>query len=77
MIVNEPTRGIDVGAKNEMHKFILNASKQGTGFIIFSSDLPELMGLCDRIYIMNNKAIIGNLQGNEIDEEALLALACG
>ena len=77
MIVNEPTRGIDVGAKNEMHKFILNASKQGTGFIIFSSDLPELMGLCDRIYIMNNKAIIGNLRGNEINEEALLALACG
>jgi len=76
MIVNEPTRGIDVGAKNEMHKFILNASKQGTGFIIFSSDLPELMGLCDRIYIMNNRAIIGSLQGNEINEEALLALAC-
>jgi ABC-type sugar transport system ATPase subunit len=77
MIVNEPTRGIDVGAKSEIHKFILNASKQGTGFIIFSSDLPELIGLCDRIYVMNNKTIIGELQGDEINEESLLALACG
>ncbi len=63
MIVNEPTRGIDVGAKSEIHKFVLNASAQGTGFIIFSSDLPELMGLCDRIYVMKNKAIVGELQG--------------
>jgi ABC-type sugar transport system ATPase subunit len=77
MIVNEPTRGIDVGAKSEIHKFILNASDQGTGFIVFSSDLPELVGLCDRIYIMKNKAIIGELQGDDIDEEAILALACG
>lgn len=77
MIVNEPTRGIDVGAKSEIHKFILNASDQGTGFIIFSSDLPELIGLCDRIYIMKNKAVIGSLRGDEISEEALLALACG
>ncbi len=77
MIVNEPTRGIDVGAKSEIHKFILNASAQGTGFVIFSSDLPELMGLCDRIYIMKNKAIVGELQGDAITEEDLLALACG
>ena len=77
MIVNEPTRGIDVGAKSEIHKFILNASESGTGFIIFSSDLPELVGLCDRIYIMKNNEIIGKLQGDDIDEEAILALACG
>jgi ABC-type sugar transport system ATPase subunit len=77
MIVNEPTRGIDVGAKSEIHKFILNASEQGTGFIIFGSDLPELVGLCDRIFIMKNKKIIGNIQGDEIDEEAILAMACG
>lgn len=76
MIVNEPTRGIDVGAKSEIHKFILNASDQGTGFIIFSSDLPELVGLCDRIYIMKNKALVGDLQGEDINEEAILALAC-
>ena len=77
MIVNEPTRGIDVGAKSEIHKFILNASSEGTGFIIFSSDLPELIGLCDRIYVMKNKDIVGQLRGNEINEEDLLALACG
>jgi ABC-type sugar transport system ATPase subunit len=77
MIVNEPTRGIDVGAKSEIHKFILNASSQGTGFIVFSSDLPELVGLCDRIYVMKNKAIVGQLQGDDINEEDILALACG
>ena len=76
MIVNEPTRGIDVGAKSEIHKFILQASDEGTGFIIFSSDLPELVGLCDRIYIMKNKALVGDLQGDAIDEEAILAMAC-
>jgi ABC-type sugar transport system ATPase subunit len=77
MIVNEPTRGIDVGAKSEIHKFILNASEQGTGFIVFSSDLPELVGLCDRIYVMKNNAIVGELRGDAIDEEAILALAAG
>lgn len=77
MIVNEPTRGIDVGAKSEIHKFILEAATQGTGFIIFSSDLPELMGLCDRIYVMKNKSIVGELDGDNIDEEAVFALAAG
>lgn len=77
MIVNEPTRGIDVGAKSEIHKFILTASDKGTGFIVFSSDLPELVGLCDRIYVMKNKTIVGQLQGDEINEEDILALACG
>jgi ABC-type sugar transport system ATPase subunit len=77
MIVNEPTRGIDVGAKSEIHRLILNASAQGMGLIIFSSGLPELMGLCDRIYIMKNKAIVGELQGDAITEEDILALACG
>jgi ABC-type sugar transport system ATPase subunit len=76
MIINEPTRGIDVGAKSEIHKFVLSALAQGTGFIIFSSDLPELMGLCDRIYVMKSKAIVGELQGDDITEEAILALAC-
>lgn len=77
MIVNEPTRGIDVGAKSEIHKIILNASAHGTGFIVFSSDLPELIGLCDRIYVLKNKAIVGELRGAEITEEDILALACG
>jgi ABC-type sugar transport system ATPase subunit len=77
MIVNEPTRGIDVGAKSEIHKFILEAATQGTGFIIFSSDLPELMGLCDRIYVMKNKSIVGELEGDAIDEKAIFSLAAG
>ena len=77
MIVNEPTRGIDVGAKSEIHKFILESAKQGTGFIIFSSDLPELVGLCDRIYVMKNGIIVGELKGDDIDEESVFALAAG
>jgi ABC-type sugar transport system ATPase subunit len=77
MIVNEPTRGIDVGAKSEIHKIILKASAQGTGFIIFSSELPELMGLCDRIYVMKNKSIVGELGGDTFEEEAVFAMAAG
>ena len=77
LVVNEPTRGIDVGAKAEIHRFLLQCSEEGIGLIIFSSELPELMSLCDRIFVMKNKALAGILSGDEIAEEAVVALAAG
>lgn len=75
LIVNEPTRGIDVGAKAEIHKLLLEIAGRGVGIIIFSSELPELMGLADRIIVMRRKRIAGELSGVQIGENAIMALA--
>lgn len=77
LVVNEPTRGIDVGAKSEIHKLLLKTSAEGVGLIVFSGELPELMSLCDRVYVMKNKGLTGCLSGDEITEEAVVAMAAG
>ncbi len=77
MIINEPTRGIDVGAKAEIHKFLLESVDKGVGLIVFSSELPELMSLCDRIVIMKNKRIVGEISKEEISEESIMTVAAG
>lgn len=77
LITNEPTRGIDVGAKAEIHKFLLEAVDEGVGLIVFSSELPELMSLCDRIIIMKNKRIVGEIRNEEISEEVIMTIAAG
>jgi ABC-type sugar transport system ATPase subunit len=77
VILNEPTRGIDVGAKAEIHRFILALPQEGTSVILFSSELPELMSLCDRVLVMKNNAITGELSGDEINEERIMSLAAG
>lgn len=77
IIINEPTRGIDVGAKAEIHEFILDVAKQGLGVIVFSSELPELLGLADRIIVMKNKRIAGEICKSDINEEAIMTVAAG
>lgn len=77
LITNEPTRGIDVGAKAEIHKFLLEAVKKGVGLVVFSSELPELMSLCDRIIVMKNKRIVGEISKEEISEETIMTVAAG
>jgi len=77
VILNEPTRGIDVGAKAEIHKFILELPKNNTSVILFSSELPEVISLCDRVLIMRKSTIVDELSGDEIDEERIMALAAG
>jgi len=52
LLLDEPTRGIDVGAKEEIHNIIRRLSKEGTSIIVFSSELPEIVNLCDRIVLM-------------------------
>ncbi|HEB33015.1 MAG TPA: sugar ABC transporter ATP-binding protein [Spirochaetes bacterium] len=75
VIVNEPTRGVDVGAKAEIHRFILDLPENNTSVIIFSSELPELISLCDRVVVMKNKAVAGELAGSEITEEKIMVMA--
>ena len=75
LIANEPTRGIDVGAKTEIHKFLREIASRGVGVIIFSSELPELMSLSDRILVMRNKAIAGEVRCGDYTEQTIMRYA--
>ena len=75
VIVNEPTRGIDVGAKEEIHRFLLEIAGKGVGVIVFSSELPELMRLSDRIMIMRDNSIAGEVGCEEFTEQTLMRYA--
>lgn len=75
LILDEPTRGIDIGAKAEIYRLIDDLANEGLGIMFISSELPELLGLADRIYVMQNGRITGELAGATATEEAVLALA--
>lgn len=77
LILDEPTRGIDVGAKSEIYKLIGNLAKQGKAVIMVSSELPELMGISDRILVIRNGKISGEFQRDEFSQEELMAKAFG
>jgi ABC-type sugar transport system ATPase subunit len=75
LIIDEPTRGIDVGAKSEIYSIMDTLAKQGMGILMVSSELPEILGMCDRIYVMKNGKITGEFNHKEATETALLAKA--
>lgn len=77
LIANEPTRGVDVGAKVEMHRKLVDIAENGAAVAVFSSELPELISVCDRIVAMRANKIVGELAGDEISESAVMALAAG
>jgi ribose transport system ATP-binding protein len=77
MIVDEPTRGVDVGAKAEIYQILREMTKKGTSIILVSSDLPEVMSISDRIYVMHEGEITGEISGTEATEEAIMRLASG
>jgi len=74
LILDEPTRGIDVGAKYEIYTIINRLAAEGKGIIVISSELPELLGICDRIYAISEGRITGELPIEESTPEALLKL---
>ncbi|SDZ50954.1 multiple monosaccharide ABC transporter ATP-binding protein [Herbiconiux ginsengi] len=74
LILDEPTRGIDVGAKYEIYSIINKLAASGKGIIVISSELPELLGICDRIYALSEGRITGELPIEEANPEALLKL---
>lgn len=75
LICDEPTRGIDVGAKAEIHSILMNLAKQGVSIIVISSELPEIMTVCDRVVVMCEGRVTGELKRSELSEEALVTLA--
>ena len=74
LILDEPTRGIDVGAKYEIYKIMNELVAQEKSVLFISSDMPELLGMCDRIYIMNEGKIVGELGREEANQEIIMAI---
>lgn len=75
LILDEPTRGIDVGAKSEIHRLLRDLANQGMGIIIISSELPEIIGMCDRVLVIKNGRIAGELENVEINEKKIITIA--
>ena len=74
LILDEPTRGIDVGAKFEIYTIMKELAEQGRGILMISSEMPELLGMCDRIYVMNEGRIVGELGRDAASQEKIMAL---
>jgi len=77
LLFDEPTRGVDVGAKFQIYELLHSLVDRGTGVLMFSSDLLELLGLCDRLYVMHAGTIAGVLAKDEATEESVTELAFG
>lgn len=75
ILLDEPTRGIDVGAKSEIYEIIYGLAEKGLGVLLVSSELPEVMGVCDRILVMNSGKLVASVPREEATEESLLKLA--
>ena len=75
LLLDEPTRGIDVGAKYEIYKIIIELAKEGHGVILISSEMPELLGISDRILVMSAGRIAGELSRENATQEKIMALA--
>ena len=74
LILDEPTRGIDVGAKYEIYTIVNELAAQGKGVVMISSEMPELLGMCDRIYVMSEGALVGELAAADASQERIMSL---
>ena len=75
LLLDEPTRGIDVGAKYEIYQLIINLANEGKGVIMVSSEMPELLGVCDRILVMSGGLLAGEVDAKNTSQEEILTLA--
>ncbi len=75
LLLDEPTRGIDVGAKYEIYQLIINLANEGKSVIVVSSEMPELLGICDRIMVMSNGHLAGTLDIKDANQEEIMRLA--
>ena len=75
--MNEPTRGIDVEAKAEIHQMLRELADKGIGIILILSELPEIIGMCDRVIAIHESSITGEVVKNEINERDIILLASG
>jgi ABC-type sugar transport system ATPase subunit len=77
LILDEPTRGVDVGAKAEIYELIGELAGRGVAVLLISSELPEVLGLCDRIGVMRERRLAGILPRDQATQERVMALAVG
>ncbi len=77
LIFDEPTRGIDVGARQEIYRVMDNLTKTGTSILMVSSDLPEIMAIADRIYVMREGRFVAELACEDTTQEEVIAYATG
>jgi ABC-type sugar transport system ATPase subunit len=76
-LLDEPTRGVDVGAKAEIYKLIRAIAGRGVGVVVISSELTEVLGISDRIIVMREGRVVGELDGATATEEQVMSLATG
>jgi len=77
LILDEPTRGVDVATKVEIYRIIGDLADRGVGILLISSELPEILGTCDRTLVMREGRLVGEFTRAEATEESLLASAAG
>lgn len=77
IILDEPTRGVDVGAKSEIYSLVNELTRTGVGIVFVSSELPELLGVCDRILVVHEGRITGEFRKEEATEEKIMRAAAG
>ena len=75
LLLDEPTRGVDVGAKAEIYRIINDLAASGVAVVVISSELPEVIGICDRVVVMREGVITGECQGQDINQEKIMTLA--
>jgi rhamnose transport system ATP-binding protein len=77
LILDEPTQGVDVGSKAEIHRIMVDLAEQGVAIIIISSELPEILGMSDRIAVMHVGKVAGVLSREEATQQSIMSLALG
>lgn len=77
LILDEPTRGVDVGAKSEIYRIMNQMARKGVAILMISSELPEVVGMSDRVYVMREGEIAGELLNGDITQENIMTLATG
>jgi ribose transport system ATP-binding protein len=77
LILDEPTRGIDVGAKKEIYELMNRFKSDGMSVLMISSEIPELLGMCDRIMVMNEGKLKGIISREEASQESIMRMAVG
>jgi ABC-type sugar transport system ATPase subunit len=74
-LLDEPTRGIDVGAKAEIYQLVSELAAEGTSFLLVSSEMPELLAVCDRIFVLCDGRVTGEFERDSFDQEAIMEAA--
>jgi ribose transport system ATP-binding protein len=77
LILDEPTRGIDIGAREQIYRIMDGLARKGVAVLFVSSDLEELIGMADRVLVFHEGELAGEVTGNEITEQAIMSLATG